>query len=172
MWSFWFPEPLFLAVFRFRKVHFLEHASFNNQCRAAFCGEARTDFIARRVALKSDISESLLCCLSHTGAGRGYTSEFHYFPLAPLHLSISVSVGTRPRFANSILASFLIAASSIRWWVSNLRSAWSADTLLSIKIEGREAMGCDDSRQSARHDDRLTRRPAFTCIRWASLAAF
>ena len=53
--------------------------------------------------------------------------DLAYFPLASLHLAISVSVGTRPRFANPILASFRTAASSIRWWVSNLRSAWSAE---------------------------------------------
>ena len=41
-------------------------------------------------------------------------SLVHYLPLASLHFEISVSVGTRPRFANSILASFRTAASSIR----------------------------------------------------------
>ena len=40
--------------------------------------------------------------------------QLHYLPLASLHLAISVSVGTRPRFANSILASFRTADSSIR----------------------------------------------------------
>jgi hypothetical protein len=54
-------------------------------------------------------------------------ARLYYFPLAALHLSISVSVGTRPRFANSILATFLTAASSIRCRASNLWSAWSAD---------------------------------------------
>ena len=62
----------------------------------------------------------------HIGIGR-VCVQFHCLPLASLHLEISVSVGTRPRFANSILASFRMADSSIRWRVSNLRRALSAD---------------------------------------------
>lgn len=62
----------------------------------------------------------------HVGTHR-VCVQSRYLPLASLHLKISVSVGTRPRFANSILASFRTAASSILWRVSNLRRAWSAD---------------------------------------------